>query len=379
VTLTDPAVTVAPGFEPVAEAFERNFHAHDELGAAFAAVVGGKVVVDLWGGVADRTLGIPWQQDTMTVIFSGTKGLAAICVLLLIERGELTLDTRVAERWPEFGAAGKEEIRVRELVTHTAKLPAFVEPISLEEFADDRRTAALLAAQPQLEDPRAARCYHPFTFGWLLGELVRRVDGRSIGRFFQEEVAGPLGLDAFIGLPEELEGRVARLEVYEGWPNLPEGYLDDPLNKAISENPADLLSAVDSWNSRLFHGAEIPGAGGITTARSMAELYGRLEAILAPETIELASTELERRIDGTAPPEETVESVFGVGFQLQNDLKEMGPPVDAFGHGGSGGSIHGRWPTLDVGFSYAMNLLRGEEGDPRSRELLKALHDCVAK
>jgi CubicO group peptidase (beta-lactamase class C family) len=374
-------VTVASGFEPVAEAFERNFHAHDEIGAAFAAVVAGELVVDLWGGVADRTLGTSWQRDTMTVIFSGTKGLAAICVLLLIERGELTLDTRVAEHWREFGAAGKEEISVRELVTHTARLPAFIEPISLEEFADDRRAAALLAAQPQLEDPRAVRCYHPFTFGWLLGELVRRVDGRSIGRFFQEEVARPLGLDAFIGLPEELEGRVARLEVVEGWPNWREGCLDDPLLKAIYENPSVLLSDTSSWNNRLFHGAEIPAAGGIVTARSMAELYGRLEAILTPETIELASTELERRIDGTEPPEGTLETVFGVGLQLQNDLLEMGPPADAFGHGGAGGSMHGRWPKLDVGFSYAMNLLRDDyqDGDPRSRELLKALHDCVVE
>lgn len=380
---THPDSFVAAGFEPVAAEFERNFSERGELGAAFAATVDGELVVDLWGGIADRESGRPWQRDTLQVIFSGTKGLVAVCVLLLIERGEIGLETRVAERWPEFGAAGKEGVTVRELVTHTARLPGFAEPVTMADLTDDRRAAALLAAQPRFDDPRAVRCYHPLTYGWLLGELVRRVDGRSIGRFFAEEVAAPLDLEVFIGLPAEHEPRVSRLALAESWPTLPifmpGEVAGDALASAAWQNPPVWAWETFPWNSREFHAAEIPGAGGIATARSLAKLYGRLEQVLAPETLALAATELERRVDGYGPPEETLEDVFGVGFMLQSELMEMGPPADAFGHGGAGGSMHGRWPGLGVGFSYAMNLMHDDfpAADPRSDALLTALHESL--
>lgn len=379
----DPASFVHPDFAPVAEEFERNFTAHGELGAAFAATVEGEIVVDLWGGFADRRSGRVWERETLQVIFSGTKGLVAICMLVLIQRGDLKLETRVAEHWPEFAAAGKGEVTVRELLTHTARLPGFTEPVSFEDLADDRGAASLLAAQAQFTDPRAARCYHPLTFGWLCGELLRRVDGRSIGRFFAEVVAEPLELEIYIGLPEELEPRVSRLELFESWPTLP--YFDpsqiaeDPLSSAAWSNPPLFVRESFPWNGRLFHAAEIPGGGAIATARSMATLYGNLDRILAPETLALATAELERRVDGFSPPEETLEAVYGAGFALQSDLMEMGPPADAFGFGGAGGSTHGRWPGLEVGFSYAMNMMRDDfpEVDLRSQALLEALYRCV--
>src|SRR3954447_8168956 len=188
---------VAPGFEPVREAFERNFSERGELGAAFAAVRDGEPVVDLWGGVADRASGRPWREDTIVTIFSGTKGFVAACMLLLIQRGQLELDAPVARYWPEFAQAGKAHVRVRDVVAHTVRLPYVATPVTWQEATDDVRMAELLAAQPQNTDPRAAYSYHALTFGWLCGELLRRVDGRSIGRFLADEVTGPLGLDVW--------------------------------------------------------------------------------------------------------------------------------------------------------------------------------------
>ena len=184
-----PEGYVAPGYEPVREAFERNFAERGELGAAFAAFRNGEPVVDLWGGIADRASGRPWREDTLQLIYSGTKGLVALCVLMLIDRGKLRLDDPVNRHWPEFG---KPEILVRHIVSHTARLPGIDTPITVADLHDDRRMAAILAAQAPNPDPRAALCYHALTYGWLCGELVRRVDGRSVGRFFAEEVAGPL-------------------------------------------------------------------------------------------------------------------------------------------------------------------------------------------
>jgi CubicO group peptidase (beta-lactamase class C family) len=368
----------------VAAEFERNFAERGELGAAFAATLDGELIVDLWGGVADRGRGRPWERDTLQVIFSGSKGLVAICVLLLIERRELQLDSRVADFWPEFAAAGKGQVTVAELVTHTARLPGFAAEVTAEDLVDDHMAAALLAAQPQFDDERAVRCYHPLTYGWLCGELIRRVDGRSIGSFFAEEIADPLGLEIYIGLPAELEDRVSRIELGESWGALPisapEEIGDDELMRSVYANPPFLGREMFPWNRRGFHAAEIPGAGAIGTARSVARLYGELDGLLSPETLALGTTELERRVDGFAPYGENVTSGFGVGFLLQNELMELGPPADAFGHGGAGGSSHGCWPTERVGFSYAMNLLRDDfpHGDPRPKSLLSALDDCVA-
>ena len=373
---------VAPGFEGVVEAFERNFAERDELGAAFAAVVDGETVVDLHGGLADRATNRPWAADTLQLIFSGTKGLVAVCVLLLLERGQLELDAPAARWWPELGG----EPRVRDLVSHTARLPGLDTPLDDGALTDDVRMAALLAAQPRSDDPRAAFCYHALTYGWLCGELVRRADGRSIGRFFAEEVAAPLELELWIGLPPELEPRVSTLERHASWPTRPhlspEG-LADPLTRSIWGNPSAFPGGSFPWNRADYHAAEIPGAGGIGTARSVARLYaclargGALDGVrlLSEETIRLGRTELASGHE----PVLDLPMAFGVGFQLQTAELPFGPPGDGFGHGGAGGSIHGAWPGLRVGFSYAMNCMRDDEDeDGRSDALLRALHEAVA-
>ena len=369
---------VAPGFERVAAKFERNFTAHQEVGAAFAATLGGRPVVDLWGGLAAPERGEPWREDTAQVMFSGTKGLVAACLVLLMDRGLLSLDDTVADHWPEFAARGKTSVHVRDVVSHAARLPGLATRVTWQEATDDRRMAALLASQPQCEDERAARTYHAITFGWLCGELVRRVDGRSIGAFFAQEIAAPLGLDLWIGVPEHVEHRIARISVDATWSRAPiararpdshDRLLASVFGNPVRFDPADGFP----WNEQAWLAAEVPGVNAVGTARSIARLYGELPALLSREGLELACTPLTSRVDPLLGKPMT----FGVGFQLQTEDRPFGPPPDGFGHGGTGGSRHGRWPAVDVGFSYGMNELRPERGDVRAAELLTALHESV--
>jgi CubicO group peptidase (beta-lactamase class C family) len=378
---------VAPGFEGVRAAFAENLRERGELGAAFAVTHDGALVVDLWGGVADPETGRPWRQDTLQLIFSGTKGLVALCLALLVDRGEIELDAPVARYWPPFAAAGKQDLRVLDVASHQAALPGIAAPLAVEDVLDDRRMAALLAAQPPDPDPRAAVTYHPLTYGWLCGELVRRVDGRSIGRFFAEEVAGPLGLEAWIGLPGGLEPRVSRLAQSPRWGRRagwddPGTFERDPLLGRIWNNPPLFAPGPIPWNDPAWHRAEIPGAGAIATARSMARLYGALALggaldgvrLVTAATLDRARTPVSRRFDPIAQ----AEQVFGVGFELQAPAHALGPPDDAFGHCGAGGSVHAAWPSLHAGVSYAMNEMRDDElVDPRARALLEATHAAL--
>jgi CubicO group peptidase (beta-lactamase class C family) len=372
---------VIEGFEGVAEAFERNFVEQREIGAAFAAYVDGTPVVDLWGGVADRRKHVPWREDTLVGVFSGTKGFVAVCLLLLLERGQLALDEPVCRYWPEFGAAGKEGILVRDLVSHRAGLAGLLTPVTVEEATDDQRMARLLAAQAPIWAPEGEPRYHAITFGWLCGELVRRVTGRSIGRFFQEEIAAPLGLEAWIGLPRQHERRVAVLERGEAFPR--EGTTADVDKSAwsVSSNPPRFSGKELAGNLRRWRAAEIPATNGITTARSLARLYGCLARggelygvrLLASETIERGRRCLARGHDPLVG-----ELAFATGFQVQTGKMPFGPPTDAYGHGGAGGSVHGAWPSLRTGFSYTPNLLASvSTTDPRAEALLAALHTAV--
>jgi CubicO group peptidase (beta-lactamase class C family) len=372
---------VAPGFEAVAEEFARNFTVRHDLGAAFAATHEGKLVVDLWGGSAAP--GVPWTADTLQVIYSGTKGLMAACVLKLIERGQLDLNAPVARYWPEFAQADKSRVLVRHVVSHAAGLPGIRTPLTAADYTDHERMEALLAAQPLPPDPNAFHCYHPVTIGWLLGALVRRIDGRTIGQFFADEVATPLGLDAWIGLPAAQEHRVGKIELgpdmapYETFP--PEQRAD-PTFASTWGNPP-LFPTDLPWNTRAYHAAEIAGAGGIANARSMARYYGAMTLggtldgvqILKPETITLGRAELSRFMD----PYIAEAMAFGICWALQTPQTRFGPAPTAFGHSGAGGSIHGGWPTERVGFSYVMNQMRADPEDLRSRHVLRRLYEIV--
>jgi CubicO group peptidase (beta-lactamase class C family) len=377
---------VAPGFEGVRAEFERNFSERGEVGAAFAATVDGDPVVDLWGGLADSATASPWSADTVQVIFSGTKGLVALCLLMLVDRGQLDLEAPVARYWPEFARQGKEAITVAEVASHRARLPAVRQEITADDYLDPDNLAALLADQAVEEDPRAGFVYHALTYGWLCGELLRRVDGRSIGRFFAEEVAAPLGLELWIGAPPEVEPRVAKLEYAPGWyeKTFEAGLDRDPLWRKIWTNPWALAPHDLFWNRADLHAAEIPAAGGIGSARSVARLYGCLARggeldgvrLLGADTLALGRAERVRGVD----PFSGEPSAFGTGFQIQTERRQLGPPEDAFGHGGAGGSKHGAWPSQRVGFSYAMNQMRDADPvDPRPAALLAALYEALGR
>ena len=369
---------VMRGFEPVRDVFRQNFEERGELGAAFSVVRDGEPIVDLWGGVADRASGRPWSSDTLQIIFSGTKGLVSMCVLLLLQRHELDLDQAVAHYWPEFAACNKESVLVRDVVAHTARLPGLETPLTWRQATDHGMVAGLLAAQAQSEDPRAVTVYHALTFGWLCGELVRRVDGRSVGRFFADEFATPLELDIWLGLPSDQEPRVSTVELAPDWGPVRlrsrEELTTDALARAVA-NPGR-YSPPDEfpWNEASWHSAEIPAASAIGTARSIARLYGNLDQIFSPEMLMFARRPLSTREDLL----NRRWISFGVGFQLQTDELALGPPRDAFGHGGAGGSKHGCWPKQRVGFSYAMNLLYADHiADSRGTALLGALYSAL--
>ena len=362
---------VAGGFERVADEL---LAAVDGPGAAFAATVDGEPVVDVWSGEADDA-GTAWREDTLVLVFSGTKGLVAVCLLILVDRGLLELDAPVARYWPEFAAAGKEGVLVRHVVSHEAGLPGLLPPVTAADLLDGDGMAARLAAAAPLWEPGTRLAYHALTYGWLCAELVRRIDGRSLGVFFADEVAAPLALDLWIGLPPELEDRVATLRRAEDFGITYLGDEPEPLLEALYG--ALLGSFV--WNEPAYHEAEIPAANAIGAARSIARLYGCLACggapLLSPETVRLGRSELSR-----GPCAVTRRPyAFGVGFELQTELLALGPAADAFGHTGSGGSRHGAWPDSRVGFSFAMSELRGEEGDDRGRRILEALAEAVAR
>jgi CubicO group peptidase (beta-lactamase class C family) len=380
---------VAGGFETVREAFVESLRHRGEMGASFAVTRDGAPVVDLWGGIADADTGRPWRQDTLQVIFSGTKGLVALCLLMLVDRGELDMEAPVARYWPQFATNGKASIRVLDVASHQARLPGLRVPLNDDgEILDDRRMAALLAAQPAESDPRAAFTYHALTYGWLCGELVRRVDGRSVGRFFAEEVADPLGLEIWIGLPPELESRVSTLAYWAQWgrrrPRGPDEIARDEFLNRVLNNPPLFPPGRIQWNAAAWHRAEIPGAGGIGTARALARLYGCLALggeldgvrLLRAGTLERGRRALSRRWDPVALAHHAF--AFAFGFEIQTDLLPLGPAADAFGHRGAGGSIHCAWPSLRAGVSYAMNLMRDDpDGDPRAEALLHAAHAAL--
>ena len=370
---------VAPGYEAVATEFERNFTARQDVGAGFAAMHQGRMIVDLWGG--DAAPGAPWREDTLQVIFSGTKGLVAACVLKLIEKGELELNDKVAKYWPEFAQHGKETVRIRHIVSHGSGLPGITTDLREADWADYEKMEHLLAAQPLAPDPDAFHAYHALTVGWLVGALVRRIDGRTLGQFFAEEFAEPLQLDAWIGLAETHETRVGKIRLSEGMLPLNAEQLADPVLRSIWANPPLFPNDDMAWNTRAIHAAEIGGAGGIANARSMARFYGCMAmggtldgvTVLKPETVELGQREISRFMD----PYIAEAMAFGVMWALQTRQGRFGPAPDAFGHSGAGGSIHGAWPTKGVGFSYTMNEMRSDPTDARSRYVLQALFEAV--
>ncbi|QEV21346.1 serine hydrolase domain-containing protein [Streptomyces alboniger] len=379
----------APGFERVREEFKRNFAERGDLGAV-AATVDGTFVVDLWGGDADRTGTRPWRSDTLVNVYSTTKGMTALCAHLLVERGELDLDAPVARYWPRFAAAGKADIPVRWLLSHRSGLIAPREPLGPGAVYDWEKVTGALADTAPWWRPGTAQGYHAVTFGFLVGELVRRVSGVSLGAFLRSEVTGPLDADVFVGTPESEQGRCADMapplggsrRALGGAPAPPVGGLDDHPS-APATLAFDYLPLGDV-NGAAYRGAEIPAANGHATARGLAAVYGALAGggLLAAGTVE----RLRTPEGGGDEPDLVLRVVtpladrwpWGLGYML-NQYGQAGPNPRAFGHGGLGGSYAFADPENRVSYAYTMNRVgAGTSGeDLRSIHLVGALYRAL--
>ena len=378
--------SVADGFEAVAEVFVDNFADRNETGASVCVYVDGEQVVHLWGGAANHKTSEPWREESAIIVFSTTKGATAICVAMLAQAGKLDYDEPVATYWPEFAAAGKEAVTVGQLMSHQAGLIYADPPLSLEQILQVTPVVDALAAQAPLWKPGETHGYHALTYGWLAGEIVRRVDGRTVGTFFAEEVAGPLGLDFWIGLPEDQEWRVARLR---GAPR-PTGEALDLMRKiagpgsnggrALGMDGAFApVDGVDPFNTRPVRASEIPAANGVTNAASVARMYaatvGEVDGVRLLDTDTVATVSVER----VSGPDASLvlPTRFGYGFTLHCDelvLTQDG----AFGHYGAGGSLGFADPATGMSFGYVMNQMGGGiASDPRAVTLLQAAHHAV--
>lgn len=379
----------APNFEGVRHAFEKNFANGLEIGAAFAAYHQGEKVVDLWGGVTDPATGQPWVHDTLQLVFSTTKGAAAICANRLAQEGRLDVDAPVVEYWPEFGQGGKERIPVSFLLSHQAGLAWVDESITLEAaLAWDPMIHALERQRP-LWEPGTAQGYHAITFGYLVGEVVRRIVGCTLGTYFRDEIAAPLDLDFWIGLPENEEPRVARLvgelagldnDGDEATRAELDSMLgpDSMLGRAL--NPGGAFSERGIWNTRPVHAAELPAAGGIGDARSVARLYaasiGTVDGIrlLTSDQLRDATTQ---HTHGPNIVLLNLNLQFGLGFIVPSTLVRLGGPR-SFGHFGAGGSAGWADPDAELAFGYVMNRMDlGLTGDQRSYGLIDACYAAI--
>ena len=391
--------TVEPGFEGVRTAFEENFRVHGDAGASLGVYVDGEKKVDLWGGVANVGTGQPWQRDTISIMYSATKGAVATLAWLLAQRGELDFDAPVTSYWPEFAGGGKAAMPVRYLFTHQAGLPYLDQQLTRDEVLDGRRPVEVLAHQEPAWQPGTAHGYHAVTYGWLTGALIARIAGRSLGRVFADEIAGPLGLDLHIGLPADQADRVAKLvdmpppdpaalaaitdpAVKEMVLALAAAMMDpaSTFSRALSTNGALPVPDSQIWNDPRIYQVEIPAGNGISNGRSLARMYaatvGDVDGIrlLTDATVDAA------RVEQASGPDRTLifPTRFGTGFMLPGPTMPM-LSAASFGHTGLGGALGFADARYRVGFGYVQNQLLsgGVAGDPRTQGVIAAVADAI--
>jgi CubicO group peptidase (beta-lactamase class C family) len=370
----------APRFAAVREAFAANFAAGREVGASFAVSVDGRLVVDLWGGFADSARTRPWERDTIQNVWSVTKAMTSLCAHVLVDRGLLDVEVPVAEYWPEFAAAGKETIRVRHLLTHQAGLAAIRAPLPRDAFYDWSCMTTTLAAEAPWWEPGSASGYHALTFGFLVGEVVRRITGRTLGAFLREEVTEPLGADFHIGLPERDDARVGEMippTAEEAAAAGPQAAIDPEsmLGKLMRNPPVTPpMANLPAWRR-----AEVPAANGHGNARSVVRVLSALacggtldgERVIGAETI-------DRAIEPQWSGRDLVLNIpmcWALGFMRSSPVLALGPNPRAFGHGGWGGSLGIADPDGRVAWAYVMNKMSpGTTGDSRVAGMLAALY-----
>ncbi|MEW2402732.1 serine hydrolase domain-containing protein [Streptomyces sp. NPDC046862] len=385
--------TVAEGFEPVRDAFVTNFEALGERGAAVAVYRDGRKVVDLWGGtrdVDDVDGDAPWEQGTAQIMRSATKGVAAAVPLMLAERGKLDLDAPVGEYWPEFKVRGKERTLVRHVLNHRAGLPYLDRPLTPEDALDPHRGPEAVAAQAPAWEPGTDHGYHPLTYGWMIDELVRRVTGQWTGEWIASEIAGPLGLDLWLGLPRAQAARVGRAGRTEA-PE-PSGGLRLRPKRSVTEaydDPSSLtrrafaaISPFPDQNDPAYRTAALPATNGIATADGLARFYASLigevdgngTRLLTPRTVESAHAEESAGPDRTL----VVNTRFGLGYMLHGSASPLLGP-GSFGHPGRGGPLGFADPASGIAFGYVTNGFRKTvTADPRAQALVRAVRAAVA-
>ena len=389
-----------PRFQAVRDVFEHNLREGLDLGASVAFTLDGEPVVDLWGGFLEFDREAEWERDTLVNVYSTTKGMTAICAHRLVEQGKLDLDAPVAAYWPEFAQAGKQELPVRWLLSHKAGLPAVRKPLPHGALYDWETMTSALAEQEPWWEPGSQHGYHAITYGYLVGEVVRRISGQSLGAFFRDHVAKPLDADFHIGLAAEHDARTSRLHGQlvsrgdggKGAPKLPDDVpaslrqflqdMGDPttMTGAAFSNPAQKRGDV---NTREWRAAEIPAANGHGTARAMARIYGALARggevdgvhVLEPETLDAAITEQAFGPDAVLGG---LPMRLGLGFMLRQPFMPLSPSPRAFGHPGAGGSIGMADPDAKVGFGYTMNKMQqGLVGGAGGFAMLRAFFEAL--
>ena len=387
-------------FERVAEEFERSFQQLGEVGASVCITLEGETMVDMWGGLANPATNEPWVKDTLTLVWSATKGATALCAHMLASRGLLDLDAPVTRYWPEFGQAGKESIPVKMLLNHQAGLPALRQPLPEKAFYDWDFMVKALEKEEPFWKPGSMHGYHGFTFGWLVGEVVRRVSGKSLGTFFREEVAEPLGLDFWIGLPEAQENRVA--PIIPADPPDPNGPIS-PMFAALAD-PTSLQTlvlfntgghmipgpdGVFGYNLWAARAAEIGAAGGISNARALAGMYAPLANGGSLKGVSLVSWDTLARMGAVSSASGfdmvvMFPSRFSLGYVKSTDNRRepastindsMILSEEAFGHPGFGGALGFADPAKGMSFGYAMNRMgQGNGINERGQSLVDAVY-----
>jgi CubicO group peptidase (beta-lactamase class C family) len=389
--------TCAPQFDEVRTEFERDFAERGEVGASVHVTLDGEPVVDLWGGVADPATGRLWSEETVVHVWSCTKAATALCAHILASRGELDLNAPVVKYWPEYGANGKDATLVRHVLSHQAGLPVLTAPLAAGAFYDWDLITSVLAAQEPLWEPGTRHGYHGLTFGFLVGEIVRRVTGLSLGRFFEKEVSGPLGLDFWMGLPEDLEPHVAPTIPVD--PAQPGVLLPSLFTTALTQPesvPGLLLlnnggyMAPGESDSRAAHAAEMGAIGGISNARGLAGLYRPLALGGAYNGVRLVEESQIPQMSAVAvaglDSVVLVPTRFALGFQKAtdnthlpaNDREGLLISEDAFGHNGMGGSLGFADPGARISFGYAMNRQGPGLGvNERGQSLVDAVYRAI--
>lgn len=371
---------VAPGFEKVRDTFAANFARGDfyqDVGASLCVYRAGKMIVDLWGGYRDAAQTSPWARDTLINVWSTSKGITALAVAQLVDRKLISYGDPVAKYWPEFAQNGKGAITVAQLLSHQGGLPGFAEPTTVEDFYDWARVTDRLARQAPVWEPGTKNSYHAMTYGFLAGELVRRVSKISLGRFVQTEIAKPLDADVFISLPTAHEGRIATQLTPKVQPDIAPMGLPPEATAALT-NPA---VGPEMSNVRAWRAAEVPAANGQASAAGLARIYGALANGGALDGVRIISgdgiarmTEVQtRRTDLMLG----FEPCWAMGFAT-NKIGVYGPNPRAYGHSGWGGSFGCADPDAKIGIGYAMNQMGADlVGDPRANGLCAAIFSCL--